>query len=87
MIFKTIYFQIFSLGVPVIGFFEDENDSRLIKFAEAANGLGEEFQFHHVYGKDVAAYGGKMGNVRVAQPPHFHSKYEKGVRPLLLSTI
>jgi len=63
-------------GVPVIGYFTDENDPRLIKFADAANHLREEFQFHHVYGSDVAAYGGKVGILRVVQPPHFQSKYE-----------
>lgn len=63
-------------GVPVIGYFTDENDPRLIKFANAANNLREEFQFHHVYGSDVAAFGGKVGILRVVQPPHFQSKYE-----------
>lgn len=63
-------------GVPVIGYFTDENDPRLIKFADAANNLREEFQFHHVYGADVKSFGGKVGTLRVVQPPHFQSKYE-----------
>ena len=68
------------LGVPVIGYFTDESDPRLIKFADAANHLREEFQFHHVYGADVKAFGGKVGTLRVVQPPHFQSKYENKVK-------
>ena len=71
---------LFSLGVPVIGYFTDENDPRLIKFADAANNLREEFQFHHVYGADVKAFGGKLGTVRMIQQPHFQSKYENMVK-------
>ena len=50
-------------GVPVIGFFEDENDARLVKFADAANHIREEFQFYHVYGNIIE--GTKAGTVRI----------------------
>jgi len=62
-------------GVPVIGFFEDENDARLVKFADAANHIREEFQFYHVYGNTIE--GTKAGTVRIVHQPHFQSKYEK----------
>ena len=64
-------------GVPVIGFFEDENDARLVKFADAANHIREEFQFYHVYGNIIE--GTKAGTVRIVHQPHFQSKYEKKV--------
>jgi len=64
-------------GTPVIAFFENAEDPLINVYADGANNLREDYQFYHVYGANVAKFGGKMGELRIHQKSYLQSKYEK----------
>lgn len=64
-------------GNPVIAFFENADDPLINVYADGANNLREDYQFYHVYGANVAKFGGKMGELRIFQKAYLQSKYEK----------
>jgi len=64
-------------GTPVIAFFANGDDELIVPYADGANQMREDYQFYHVYGDNVAKFGGKVGELRLYQKPHLQSKFEK----------
>uniref|UniRef100_H0YU55 Protein disulfide-isomerase n=1 Tax=Taeniopygia guttata TaxID=59729 RepID=H0YU55_TAEGU len=71
--------------VIIIGVFSGENDKTYQLYQEAANGLREDYKFHHTFSNEI----GKLlkvspGKLVVMQPEKFQSKHEPKMHVLNL---
>ncbi|XP_068200117.1 protein disulfide-isomerase A4 [Antennarius striatus] len=65
----------------IVGVFSSEQDTAYEIFLEACNSLREDFNFRHTFNSDVAKYlKASPGEIVIAQPEKFHSKYEPASR-------
>ncbi|XP_074431751.1 protein disulfide-isomerase A4 isoform X1 [Larus michahellis] len=63
--------------VIIIGVFSGENDKAYQLYQEAANGLREDFKFHHTFSNEIAKLlKASPGKLVVMQPEKFQSKHE-----------
>ncbi|XP_051466257.1 protein disulfide-isomerase A4 isoform X3 [Apus apus] len=63
--------------VIIIGVFSGENDKAYQLYQEAANGLREDYKFHHTFSSEIAKLlKTSPGKLVVMQPEKFHSKHE-----------
>ncbi|XP_068252831.1 protein disulfide-isomerase A4 isoform X1 [Nyctibius grandis] len=63
--------------VIIIGVFSEENDKAYQLYQEAANGLREDYKFHHTFSNEIAKLlKASPGKLVVMQPEKFHSKHE-----------
>lgn len=71
--------------VIIIGVFSGENDKTYQLYQEAANGLREDYKFHHTFSNEIAKLlKASPGKLIVMQPEKFQSKYEPKMHVLNL---
>ncbi|XP_062353661.1 protein disulfide-isomerase A4 isoform X3 [Cinclus cinclus] len=71
--------------VIIIGVFSGENDKTYQLYQEAANGLREDYKFHHTFSNEIAKLlKASPGKLVVMQPEKFQSKYETKMHVLNL---
>ncbi|XP_062481333.1 protein disulfide-isomerase A4 isoform X2 [Pezoporus occidentalis] len=69
--------------VIIIGVFSGETDKAYQLYQEAANGLREDYKFHHTFSNEIAKLlKASPGTVVVMQPEKFQSKHEPKMRVL-----
>ncbi|XP_059674736.1 protein disulfide-isomerase A4 isoform X3 [Gavia stellata] len=63
--------------VIIVGVFSGENDEAYQLYQEAANGLREDYKFHHTFSNEIAKLlKASPGKLVVMQPEKFQSKHE-----------